>query len=162
MNGEDCIVQIGNYTPTFRAISVKPYFVEENAQELSIAPPPINTPEQVDATPEISQRPTEPHRSSRINRPKDLEKTFFCFNHIITVTSLHPSNFISTREVSDRELSIRLRTEGKITAPGDLFEISRKKETDDLITQRVFDVIQEATVTPGERIPNARMVDAVK
>ncbi|KAI0999081.1 hypothetical protein K3495_g9115 [Podosphaera aphanis] len=136
MNGEDCVVQIGNYTPTFRATSVKPYFVEENAQELSIAQPPINTSEQ--------------------------KKTFFCFNHNITVTSLHASNFISAREVSDRELSIRLRTEGKITAPGDPFKISRKKEIDDLITQPVFDVIQEATVTPGKRIFNARMVDAVK
>ncbi|KAI0994222.1 hypothetical protein K3495_g13960, partial [Podosphaera aphanis] len=133
MNGEDCVVQIGNYTPTFRATSVKPYFVEENAQELSIAPPPINTSEQVDVTPEVSHKPTEPRRSSRLNRPKDLGKTFFCFNHNITVTSLHASNFISARE-----------------------------EIDDLITQRVFDVIQEATVSPGERIFNARMVDAVK
>ncbi|KAI0995958.1 hypothetical protein K3495_g12223 [Podosphaera aphanis] len=108
------------------------------------------------------QKPAEPRRSARLDRIRNLGSSFLCFDDHITVKSLNVASFLSTKEVADRELSIRLRTEGKISEPGNPFEASRKKEIEDLINQRVFHAILESSTTPGKRIFNARMVDTIK
>ncbi|KAI0996724.1 hypothetical protein K3495_g11457, partial [Podosphaera aphanis] len=160
VNGEDCVVQIGNHTPTFRTTSVKPYHIDTNTQEQTVFSP-TNGKNHAKVLTEI-QKPAEPRRSARLDRIRNLGSSFLCFGDHITIKSLNVASFLSTKEIADRELSIRLRTEGKISEPGDPFEASRKKEIEDLINQRVFHVIHESSTTPGERIFNARMVDTIK
>ena len=46
--------------------------------------------------------------------------------------------FIINKEEANYLLSLKLRTNSKITIPGKLFKQSNKKEVNDLISNRVF------------------------
>lgn len=63
--------------------------------------------------------------------------------------------------MADRELSIRLRKEGRITTPGDPFEASDAAEIDALLASGTIVPIQMPTNMPG-RVFRSRLVREVK
>ncbi|KAI1001498.1 hypothetical protein K3495_g6700 [Podosphaera aphanis] len=161
IDGENCIVQIGDHTSTFRTTSVKPYYnMEEKPDPIIALETPIPKHDEV-LNNKVADT-TEPRRGTRIRKPKDFGNFIMSIDNQVTISSFQTSNFLSSKEISDRDLSIRLRSEGKITTPGKPFEVSRKKEIEDLISQCIFEVISQDSVGPDERVFNARMVDAVK
>ena len=71
--------------------------------------------------------------------------------------------FLTKKETRDRELSTKLRVEGKITALGPPFQQSRRTEYEALIKRGVFVPIhKDDPRVRGHRIFKLRMVDEVK
>ena len=71
--------------------------------------------------------------------------------------------FLTEKETRDRELSIKLRAKGKITALGPPFQQSRRTEYEALIKRGVFVPIhKDDPRVRGHRIFKSRMVDEVK
>ena len=50
-------------------------------------------------------------------------------------------SFLTEKEARNKQISIELRTKGIITIPGELFEVSRKKEINRLLAKGVFELI---------------------
>jgi hypothetical protein len=48
------------------------------------------------------------------------------------------STFLTSKEESDFELSLKLHKESRITTPSKLFEVSQKQEIKDLIIKGIF------------------------
>ncbi|POS82721.1 hypothetical protein EPUL_004120, partial [Erysiphe pulchra] len=159
---EDCVVQVGDHMPNFRSTSVKPYYSDKNAPN-SNDPPLDEEPIENNLLSNENSEIIEPRRSNRIRKPRNFVNFFVSICNLVTISSFNASSFLLSKEVADREISIRLRAEAKITTPGKPFEASRKKEFDDLITKRIFEFIPKASVIHGgERIFSARMVDTIK
>jgi hypothetical protein len=78
------------------------------------------------------------------------------------VAYLAATVFLSAKEEADRELSLKLRREGKITTPGEPFEVSDNKELDDLRGQEVMRFVKFDPDLHDGRIFNSRMVREVK
>ncbi|RKF56341.1 integrase and RNaseH domain-containing protein, partial [Golovinomyces cichoracearum] len=57
------------------------------------------------------------------------------------ITSLHSMTFVSHKEQADRQLSLKLRREGKITAPGAPYEESDIIELEGLRNQEVMEFV---------------------
>ncbi|POS85141.1 hypothetical protein EPUL_004318 [Erysiphe pulchra] len=162
IEGEDCIVQVGDHMPKFRSTSVKPYYSDKNAPN-SNKTPLDEEPNENNLLSNKNSEIIEPRRSNRIRKLRNFGNFFVSICNLVTISSFNASSFLSSKEVADREISIRLRVEDKITTPGKPFEASRKKELDDLITKRIFDFIPKASVIHGgERIFSARVVDTIK
>lgn len=70
--------------------------------------------------------------------------------------------FLTQKEKDDAELAKQLRYEGKITTPGEPFELSRKTEVDSLIAGGVFEFVQFDETVHEERVFKSRLVDEVK
>jgi hypothetical protein len=71
--------------------------------------------------------------------------------------------FITRKEQADIELAIKLRKDGVITTPGDLFERSQQQEINGLIARGVFEFVQyDPNKHSGVWIFNSRLVNEVK
>ncbi|VCU40274.1 Bgt-50359 [Blumeria graminis f. sp. tritici] len=77
-------------------------------------------------------------QDGEISNNDSLDAQFFNDNH---VHSLHSMTFVSNKEQADRELSLNLRREGRITAPGKPFEESDIIELESLCNQEVMKFI---------------------
>ena len=71
--------------------------------------------------------------------------------------------FLTEKENRDRVLSHKYRSKGIITIPGLLFEQSRIKELEGLLTQGVFETISVNTdKLQGTKVFGSRLVDKIK
>ncbi|VCU40782.1 Bgt-50623 [Blumeria graminis f. sp. tritici] len=98
-------------------------------------------------------------QDSESSNNNSLDVQFFNDNH---VHSLHSMTFVSNKEQADHELSLSLRREGSITAPGKPFEESDTIELESLRDQEVMKFI---TYDPNKhigRIFKSRMVREIK
>jgi hypothetical protein len=98
----------------FRKTQVKPYHREKRS------PQPPTT--QVNAAP----RQLETRRMVRVEIPAKAPQVFYI------------EQFLTEKEKNDFALAEKLRSEGKITTPGQAFEQSDRTEIDDLLLQGVF------------------------
>ncbi|KAI0996801.1 hypothetical protein K3495_g11382 [Podosphaera aphanis] len=65
---------------------------------------------------------------------------------------------LSTKEENDRNLSLKLRAEGKITANGDQFQASDQLEIDNLIEKGVFEFVKYDELTHVSSYEKSRLV----
>lgn len=71
--------------------------------------------------------------------------------------------YLSSREISDRELSLKLRAAGIIKTPGKPFETARKKEIDGLLAKEVYEAVPYDFATmSGIRLFKSRFVEEIK
>lgn len=71
--------------------------------------------------------------------------------------------FLTAKEKSDIDTAIRLRSEGRITTPGEPFEESIWQEIQSLVAEGVFKVVPwEDRLYNGKQVFNSRMVNEIK
>ena len=90
---------------------------------------------------------------------------FFCafYKSLLLVVFYNTETFLIEKELKDRNLTIKLRTKGKITAPKKPFQLSRKTEYDDLIIKGVFIIISKYNpCIKSHKIFKFRMVNKIK
>lgn len=176
MDGETCLVDLGNGLPTkFRSTVVKPYYQpEEHSEppdEEENSPPeePQENPQQ-NAPPEPTKRGRGRPPGSKNKASGQLPVEWAQPKRGIALPYTHPlgqdfpdTAFLATKELLDRELSIKLRAEGVITTPGAPFEESRRQETKSLQDNGVFRFVPYDPETMGGiRLFNSRLVDEIK
>ena len=81
---------------------------------------------------------------------------------MVSADSFITSVFLTEKEKRDRQLAIKLRAKGVITAPGLPFEESRRKEIDSLLGKGVFKLVSVKDIPRGIRIFNIKLVNKVK
>jgi len=162
-DGETCTVDTNGKATNFRTVVVKPYHRDEST-ETPIDP---NTDEEDSTenraddnwTPEEPQ-PTERRRGrppGSKNKPKTTNTGTTMDNTATTAA------YLSAKEQTDYELSLRLRKEGNITTEGAPFELSDKKEVEALIGQGVFAFeMFDPAKHGGIRIFRSRLVREIK
>ncbi|POS85440.1 hypothetical protein EPUL_003831 [Erysiphe pulchra] len=86
IEGEDCVVQVGDHMPTFRSTSVKPYYSDKNA-------PNSNDPqldEEFIGNNFLSNKNSEiiePRRSNRIRKPRNFGNFFVSNCNLVTIST---------------------------------------------------------------------------
>ena len=130
-DGETCMVNINGRATSFRTTVVKPFHRDESTEDPAIDPDDDNdTPDPIpDDNRDAEWTPDRAHTRKKRGRPigsKNKTKT--------TTTNIH----LTAKELADQELSVRLRSEGKITAMGAPFEASDRQEIDGLMGRGVF------------------------
>jgi hypothetical protein len=101
-----------------------------------------------------------PRRSTRSHRTQ--------FNHVFLQEIDVDENevfeiFLSTKEEADATLATQLRTDGKITTPGEPFEESSKQEIESLIARGVFEFVKYDEGLHGDaEIFKSRIVNEIK
>ena len=151
-----------NLLRTFRSTSVRPFKtdssgVEQEKEKLPEVLPstPIIVP---DEEPQRNDKPDstpKPHRLVvEIPRTKQIAD-------LPTIDDDYDAEaFLTEKETRDRDLSIKLRAEGKITTPGKPFQLSQRTEYESLIARGVFVPIHKSDLRlKGQRIFKSRMVD---
>jgi hypothetical protein len=173
------------YGPTqFRTTVVKPYYRDESV-EISTILPPTTTPDDdrddnhSEYTPEdtvkttittttttdaiTSVAPTH-RRRGRPKGSKNKPKIVSTASNVTNVddSCLNNETLLTAKEEYDHQLSLTLRSEGKITTPGKPFEASDQAEITTLIKDGVFRFEQyDPTVHTG-RLFNSRLVREIK
>ena len=154
----------------FRSTVVKPYH-HGPEPDLSIefdrqVEPEAEEPSQIDTvhTPVHTPPTFEIQIDNRAFRaPDQIAKRGRGRPRIESQTQSLADAFISQKEQVNRELSLQLRQEGKITAAGEPFEASDQQEIDDLITRGVFTFQQyDSGKHGGIRIFKSRLMREIK
>lgn len=167
-----CIIDLPHGPTNFRSTVVKPYHkdettqspspddelhentdIDENDDENSWCPPSIEN--EASGTSRRGRPKGSKNKPKLMSRPNSLP--------IVSQSSTPTETMMSAKEEQDRQLSIRLRGEGKITSPGDPFEASDKEEICALMANNVFRLEQFDPIKHGKmRIFNSRLVREVK
>ena len=145
IKGESCQVLMPHGPTTFRTTAVKPYLRKDDAPD--------------------DQEHDQAHQDCETTSVDDQERRYPArqrrmpgrYRQYIT-TPASTSIFLTNRETLDLELSRKLRAEGKITAKGPPFALSRQKELDGLKAKGVF----EMTTDYNGRLFKSRFVDEIK
>jgi hypothetical protein len=184
-NGTLCTIDIDGKFTIFRITSVRPYFRDEH----TIEPPAEDTSDDhaadkddaadEDYRPKPEASVAIPRRRGRPPGSKNKPKNPASGTHTSALLPAFPQSpkehisatkaqatwelFVTQKELKDAELAIKLRREGKITAPGKPFEASRQAEIDGLIGRGVFRFEPyNPTKHGGIRIFKSRFVDEIK
>ena len=91
-----------------------------------------------------------------------LVKTILQEATIVSTDSFLTSVFLTKKEKRDRQLAIKLRAKGVITAPRLPFKESQRKEINSLLGKGIFKLVLIKDIPRGIRIFNARLIDEVK
>lgn len=176
--GETCTIDMPRGPVNFRSTVVKPYFIEEPESRVmsdgaNNSSESTSEGEQEQPQP-VRQGPGRPRgsknvrvlrnqktrRSRRQTRPSTRQLDQFILAIEENKVSLA---FLSRKELSDMELSLKLRKEGVITTLGGPFESSQQQEIDGLIARGVFEFVQyDPSQHSGVRIFNSRLVNEIK
>jgi hypothetical protein len=152
----------------FRSTVVRLYFTEQPCQEK------VKVLEELqDKEPQKTRRERGRPKGSRNRQRTENNKLRRSERHLITehndqfIVAIKEDNvsiaFMTRKEQADIELAIKLRKNGVITTPGDLFERSQRQEIDGLIAREVFEFVQyNPNKHLGVRIFNSRLVNEVK
>jgi len=165
-DGETCTVDINGKATNFRTVVVKPYYRDESTKTPETPADNEDGDDDAEDTRDADWTPDEPEPVKRKRgRPpgsKNKPKAMDIDTAIMTSTTMSTA-YLSTKEQTDFELSLRLRKEGKITTAGEPFEMSDKKEVDALIGAGVFAFeMFDPAKHGGTRIFKSRMVREVK
>jgi hypothetical protein len=162
-DGETCTVDVDGKATNFRTVVVKPYYRDESTEIPADDDDEGDDAEDTrdaDWTPDELQ-PVKKKRGRPVgsrNKPKDMN-----IDTAMMTSTMMSVAYLSTKEQTDYELSLRLRKEGKITTAGAPFEMSDKKEVDALIGAGVFAFeMFDPAKHGGTRIFKSRMVREVK
>ena len=147
-DGETYTVEMPYSTTNFRSTVVRPFYKEKTVRDSTDS---LLTPAN-DVPYEGQFRKTRPIVEIPVFRPKG-EATRAV--HTTTV-------FLTKKEQSDLELSMKLRKAGIITTPRRPFELSQKQEIDGLIARDVFEFVLYDPKAHTRRIFNSRLVNEVK
>ncbi|KAI0994393.1 hypothetical protein K3495_g13789 [Podosphaera aphanis] len=142
-------VDMVNGPVTFRSTVVKPYYRDPDT---SFGPPPLDQDEDDSIVTNVHPAPPalQPRRRGRPVGAKNKPKS-------------PVDAFITKKEKSAYEFSLKLRAEGIITSPGAPFEESDAREIDDLIGRGVFQFEHyDVTKHAGHRLFKSRMVREIK
>ena len=171
VNGETCTIQMPYGAANFRTTVVKPYHAEQTLETARNEAVLDNGEEGDEAEsgnesraggseqePEIEHEPKPKRGRGRPKGSRNKPKT-----HFNNAEEDFSAVFLSNKEKEDRELSLQLRNEGKITTPGQPFEASDQQEIDHLIGRGVFRFEQyDAGRHEGIHIFKSRMVNEIK
>jgi len=143
-----CVIDMPTGPTEFRTTSVKPFrsLDQEHEEENEIT---LDT--------GIRTEEKEEERTIVVDVPQVSTRTG------VRRTRSQPKEiFITKKEEDDFELARTMREDGRITTPGAIFELSRKKEIESLIGRGVFDFVRYDPTLHKGRIFSARLVDEVK
>lgn len=173
IQGHTCMLKLESGPTPFRVTSVKPYNEEDPAtlEEEDLAtpiPPPrdppegTTTPDQAAATPPADT--ATPDEAAGDNISADSEADEASLRRNPRRQQRLPARYanITAKELSNIELSNKLRAEGIIRAPNGPFIDSRKKEITGLINEGVFKIVSKGDIPANTRIFGCRFVDEIK
>ncbi|KAM4061308.1 cwf18 domain containing protein [Hirsutella rhossiliensis] len=151
IDGHNVTIDTVNGPQVFRSTHVQPYLRDDST--IPQVPAPAQDEEETPARPD----PPAPRKRGRPpgskNKPKDL----------IMMTAPPGQSFLTQKEEDAYALSIKLRNEGIITAPGAPFEESDNIEITDLVGRGVFSFERYDRMIHGNHhIFRSRMVREVK
>jgi hypothetical protein len=163
IEGESCTIVTERGPQIFRSTVVKPYFEDPGMQApLPEAPKPDDEISEPAAVPVPVTDPPNPPKRGR-GRPRKIPLITEAFEQDFLPETTDADIFLTSKEQSDAALAVKLRSEGKITAPGDPFEESTKAEIESLIGRGVFQFVRlQDHARPGDRIFKSRIVNEVK
>lgn len=156
IEGNNCKIDTGDHVISLKATSVRPYYQDEAITDLPIP--------QIEAEPGPADLPIMPLPAAVSSEEEDEDSTIVVEvppNYYFTMTDFE--HYLTHKEQSDLQLSLKLRKEGIIRTPGRPFEEARTTEIDGLIATGVFRFIQHDPIKhAGVRIFSSRFVDEVK
>ncbi|KAI0994279.1 hypothetical protein K3495_g13903, partial [Podosphaera aphanis] len=141
INGETCMIDMPHGPTPFRSVVVKPYYTEAKNPTTNAIKLPLN--KHLNQTTEYQSPVTRSKKANEIN-----------INY--------SGAYLTAKEKSDIELSIKLRKDGIISTPGEPFEISTQQEIKGLIERGVFTFVQKDNLNKNAKIFKSRIVKEIK
>jgi hypothetical protein len=141
------------YGPTnFRSTVVKPYYADGSAPEPPQSAPHSDTLDDLTIIVDTGTENNAEHETANGPIVKKRGQGRLRKN----------TTFLTEKEKTDFDLSLKLRREGVITTPRQPFELSDKKEIDALVAQGVFAFEQYDKHKHGGQIFKSRIVREIK
>ena len=164
IDGHDVTLDLPNGPVKFRSTLVRPYHRGDDDPLVPDMEDDSESNEELTITPDTPATTIEPQPRRR-GRPRGSKnkQVFYIHPSYAIITRTFIQSFLSQKEKDNLELSLKLRKDGVITAPGEPFEESDDKEITDLIGQGVFHFEKyDPAKCKGARIFKARMVREIK